>query len=103
MIYQFEESGLFKGRRDKSTWGISDTHVEAPQPLCDIFYLMQCVVPGILTITREEDPDDKTEFINAQGLPRQEWLERNRRTIELIFDDEGYEQLHEAAGDPKRA
>ena len=103
MKLQFENPRLFRGKRDNDTWGISDSYVEAPEPLCDVFYLLQCILPGILTITREEDPDDMPEFINARGLPRQRWLERHKTLLETIFDERGFEEIWEAAGDRKKA
>jgi len=42
--------------------------VEGPEPLCDIFYLLQCIIPGILTITREEDPDREQWLQKYQGV-----------------------------------
>jgi hypothetical protein len=64
---------------------------------------MQCIVPGILTITREEDPDDMPEFINARCMPRPQWLLKNRTQLEMIFDEDGFEELMEAASDKRRA
>lgn len=103
MKAQFENPRLFRGKRPYGTWGISDSFVDAPKPLCDIFYLLQCMIPGVLTITREEDIDDGPEFINSRGLPRPEWLLENRSQLEIIFDEDQYEEILKAAEDVKRA
>ena len=103
MKYQYENPRLFRGRRDHSTWGISDSYIEAPEPLSNIFYLLQCMMPGILTITREDDPDDMPEFINSRGLPQPQCLEKHRPILEQIFGEHGYADLLEAAGDLQRA
>jgi len=103
MKFQFENPRLFRGKRDYGTWGISDTYVEAPEPLCDIFYFLQCMLPGVLTITREEDPDDRPGFINSRGLPRQEWLLKHQTILQEIFDEDQVVKILDAASDSRRA
>ena len=94
---------LFDAKRPYGTWGISDTFIDGPEEIQDIFYLIQCILPGILTITREEDIDDGPEFFNARGLPRLQWLERNSSMLKLVFDDVGYDALWEAAANKNKA
>jgi len=103
MKSQFENPRLFRGKRTFSTWSISDSFVEAPKPLCDIFYLLQCMIPGVLTITREEDIDDGPEFFNHRGLPREEWLLEHETMLSHIFDEDQFAEILKAADDTKRA
>ena len=84
---QFENGHIIRGKRDHA-WDINDSYVSVAQPICDIFYLLQCIMPG---------------FIDSRGLPRPEWLAWNEDCLRDIFDDDGYEDLYEAAQVQKKA
>lgn len=39
-----------------------DLIVAGPKPLCNIFYMLQCIAPGILLLARIDDNDDGRHF-----------------------------------------
>lgn len=61
------------------------------------------MIPGVLTITREEDIDDGPEFFNHRGLPRHEWLLEHETILSHIFDEDKFGEILEAADDTRRA
>ena len=72
----------------------------APTELCDIVYLLQCVVPGLVTINCV---DTGTGIKLRRVLPSEDWIQAQERYVRSVFQEEGeYENLLEAARDVHR-
>jgi hypothetical protein len=74
-----------------------------PTPLLDIFYLLQTILPGILTISLNvvTSPDFEEQKI-ANAVPDCDWLETRKEFLkEVLGDTEKYDKILQAAWDYK--
>lgn len=61
-----------------------DLFMESSAPLCNIFYLLQVLAPGMLVIHREEAEDIGRREI-SRVLPRKSWIEEHYDLIEEVM------------------
>ncbi|GJJ12393.1 hypothetical protein Clacol_006635 [Clathrus columnatus] len=68
------------------------------QPVDDILYLLQCLMPGLLLLVQVEGG-----WRTARGLPPPDWININKSMLVEIFGSDHYPGLYKAASDPKLA
>jgi hypothetical protein len=86
--------GIFNAKRANGSLVI-----DSPIPLCDIFYLLQTLLPGMLLIYRIDDMDDLGERETTCGLPPLDWIKERNDLFQKIFEDsERYDCLLAARG-----
>ena len=66
-------------------------------PIADILYLLQCLIPGLLTIDLAESVPGQGNFTTSRGLPPVEWVDANRDNLLAIFGTPHYTLLRNAA------
>ena len=66
-------------------------------PIADILYLLQCLIPGLLTIDFAENEPGQGKLTNSRGLPPAEWVDANRDNLLAIFGAPHYTLLRNAA------
>ena len=72
-------------------------YIEAPQPVADIFYMTQCIAPGMLTLVRIDEIDDIGEDTAVRKLPRTSWIEGNKEAIVDILGEDIFSCLLKAS------
>jgi hypothetical protein len=82
----------------------STIHVQAVHSCIeDYFYLVQLLVPGLISLVREEDYDDAGEGITARMLPSADWIGDHRDILIAILGENRVSDILVAAADSKRA
>lgn len=84
----------------------SDTmHVTAFAPcVVNYVYLLQIIVPGFITLVREDEIDDVGDFITTRILPDSHWVEQQEDMLTKVLDSkERFQDVLSAARDHKRA
>ncbi|KAF7969097.1 hypothetical protein HWV62_28354 [Athelia sp. TMB] len=64
--------------------GSSNLSIDSAPPLCNIFYLLQMLQPGMLMIHCFDD-DDSQERVITRALPRLSWLQDHEDILKEIF------------------
>ncbi|KIJ44366.1 hypothetical protein M422DRAFT_47446 [Sphaerobolus stellatus SS14] len=68
------------------------------QPVGDLLYLLQCIMPGLLLVVQIEDG-----WRTARGLPSADWVKINESMLVDILGTSAFKRLYKAAADPKLA
>jgi hypothetical protein len=94
----------FTAKRPRGS-GLSWSYfIDEDKAITDIFYLLQCIIPGMLVIYRIDDIDDHGELETKQGIPPTAWIEEHHDVLKHILGGDGvYEKLRVASADPKKA
>jgi hypothetical protein len=71
--------------------------IDTVPPICDIFYLLQTFLSGMLFIYRIDDLDDRGEVESVRALPRPAWIEEHKDLLQKLFGEKRYDNLLEAA------
>ncbi|KAJ7214989.1 hypothetical protein GGX14DRAFT_392256 [Mycena pura] len=82
----------------------STIHVHAVHSCIeDYFYLVQLLVPGLISLVCEEDYDDAGEGITARMLPSADWIGDHHDILIAILGKSHFSDILVAAADSKRA
>jgi len=84
----------------------SDTmYVTAFAPcIVDYVYLLQIIVPGFITLVREDEIDEVGDFTTTRILPDLHWVEQQEDMLTKVLDSkERFQEVLSAARDHKRA
>lgn len=68
------------------------------QPIADLHYLLQCLMPGLLLVVQIEEG-----WRTARGLPSADWINMNEDMLVDVLGQSQYRRLCKAASDPKLA
>lgn len=72
--------------------------IESLAPEANVFYLLQCLAPGILLICRIDDIDEQGELATTRALPQVPWLEQHKGALEVVLGGKDrYDCLLDAA------
>ncbi|KAH8795889.1 kinase-like domain-containing protein [Flagelloscypha sp. PMI_526] len=71
-------------------------------PINDLLHLLQCLLPGVVTVVNEECFQDRVHR-TSRGLPPHAWVTRYEEDLARIFGVQNYETLKTASADPKKA
>lgn len=71
-------------------------------PVTDIFYLLQCLLTGILTLVFEENLPEGVHR-TTRGLPPAQWVAANEARLVEIFGASHYKSLRKACSDTASA
>lgn len=74
-----------------------DLYVEADPPAADIFYILQCIAPGMLPIVRIDELDDFGEEEISRCLPRPKWIRDNRDMLTTVLGESRLAAVSESA------
>jgi hypothetical protein len=66
-------------------------------PVADILHLLQCLIPGMLTIVMVEQVPGQGTWTTSRGLPPVEWVDLNREQLTPIFGRDHYAHIRNAA------
>ncbi|KIJ32171.1 hypothetical protein M422DRAFT_53042 [Sphaerobolus stellatus SS14] len=101
--YQTQFENAFEAR--KSSPSGNDLYIHGPSALADIFYILQCIAPGMLVLTcRSDEEDEIGEKEWVRGLPRDTWVENNAQMLRYILGSKGaYQRLLAACKDQQKA
>jgi len=66
----------------------NDLFVDSSPPLCNIFYLLQVLAPGMLVIRRGVIDDVSLRAV-SRALPRKSWIEEHHNSLEEIIGSTG--------------
>jgi len=66
-------------------------------PVADILHLLQCLMPGLLTVVMVEQVPGQGTWTTARGLPPVEWVDLNRDQLTAIFGRDHYAHIRNAA------
>ncbi|KAH7884195.1 hypothetical protein F5I97DRAFT_2066285, partial [Phlebopus sp. FC_14] len=97
----FENWLLFPSARP-ARWS-ADLYIDTVSPLCDIFYLLQSLIPGMLVIIRLDEIDDLGEEEYTRVLPRPPWPEEHIAELEFILGQARASDVVKAASDFSRS
>jgi hypothetical protein len=70
--------------------------------VADLLYLLQCLMPGLLTVAFTEAVNGKM-WTTSRGLPPVEWVDLNKDQLANILGGDHYARLRAAAADKKMA
>jgi hypothetical protein len=66
-------------------------------PVADILHLLQCLIPGMLTVVMVEQVPGQGTWTTSRGLPPCEWVDANREQLAAIFGREHYARIRHAS------
>lgn len=66
-------------------------------PVADILHLLQCLMPGLLTVVMVEQVPGQGTWTTSRGLPPVEWVDINRDQLTAIFGAAHYGAIRTAA------
>ena len=66
----------------------SKMYVNDTEPIADIFYMLQCIAPGMLQLIRREDFDEYGEDETIRSTPMLEWMSANKGALKMILGSE---------------
>jgi len=105
------ELGFSCGTQEISPDGTEQYYIKADQPLQDMFYLLQCVVPNMFTIWRKLDSRPMTcsrdlwrldnDRTMTQYYPSIKWREERKEMLREVLGEDGYEELMSHIYDPR--
>ncbi|KAF8334666.1 uncharacterized protein EI90DRAFT_3049751 [Cantharellus anzutake] len=64
-----------------------DLYINSPEPLVDIFYLLQVLIPGMIQIKRIDWIEGVGDQHITRVLPRESWIQKNAEDLEHILGD----------------
>jgi len=83
------ETLLRTGLGAKRNNRVTDTiHATGPGPLCDIFYMLQMIFPGMLLLYRIEEYDEGGEQEYVRVLPSIDWIQTNEAALKRVFNND---------------
>jgi hypothetical protein len=94
------ETGFDARRPSRSS---KDLFISGPTPLSDIFYLLQCMAPGMLLLVRIDDIDERGEIEYARALPRESWVVSHTDVLSTILGSDAYRVLLDASRDRSKS
>ena len=59
-------------------------------PIADILYILQCLIPGLLTTDLAGNAPGQGNFTTSRKLPPVEWVDANRDKLLAIFGTRHY-------------
>jgi hypothetical protein len=65
-----------------------DLYVDAPPPIAAMFYMLQCIAPGMFLIVRIDEINDYGEQEIIRSLPRTVWIEENKDMLLHVLGSE---------------
>jgi len=72
-------------------------------PISDILHLLQCLIPGMLTIVQTEQVPNDGVWTTTRALPPADWVASQERMLLEIFGPVHYRKLLRAASDKRLA
>ncbi|KAG8804198.1 hypothetical protein FRC17_006021 [Serendipita sp. 399] len=69
----------------------------AAPPLADLLHLLQCLIPGMLTVVMVEVVPGQGTWTTSRGLPPVEWVDLNKDQLTAVVGKEQYAKLRSAA------
>ncbi|KAF8492130.1 hypothetical protein JB92DRAFT_3004296 [Gautieria morchelliformis] len=82
----------------------NDLFISGPTPLSDIFYLLQCMAPGMLLLVRIDEYDEVGEKESVRALPRESWVVSHADVLNTILGGIGaYKALLDASRDRSKS
>ncbi|KAG8811859.1 hypothetical protein FRB91_009792 [Serendipita sp. 411] len=69
----------------------------AQQPVADMLHLLQCLIPGMLTIVMVESVSGQGTWTTSRGLPPVEWVDCNKAQLTAVVGKDQYAKLRHAA------
>ncbi|CAG7849452.1 SubName: Full=Uncharacterized protein {ECO:0000313/EMBL:CCA67256.1} [Serendipita indica DSM 11827] len=66
-------------------------------PVADILHLLQCLIPGMLTVVMVENVPGQGTWTTSRGLPPVEWVDANRDQLTAVVGREHYARIRHAA------
>ena len=87
---------------------LQDLYIDAPAPIADMFYMLQCIAPGMLSIVLPgelevgdyvaDDIDDYSECETVRALPQKTWVDEHEETlVHVLGGEERFAALAAAA------
>lgn len=65
--------------------------------VADILHLLQCLMPGLLTVVMVEQVPGQGTWTTSRGLPPVEWVDLNRDQLTSVFGREHYAHIRYAS------
>ncbi|GJJ08898.1 hypothetical protein Clacol_003118 [Clathrus columnatus] len=98
------ENGIFAIETRRSPTDLKDIYIGGPRPLSDIFYMLQCIAPGMLILTCKMGEDVLGELEWSRALPPCAWVEDHDLMLRHILgSNQAYDDLLRVSRDEERA
>ncbi|KAK0210721.1 hypothetical protein DFS33DRAFT_316896 [Desarmillaria ectypa] len=68
-------------------------------PIADILYLLQCLLPGMITLVFEEHMPGQGVYRTTRGLPPDSWVIKNERQLVRVVGIDRFRDLRRACSD----
>ncbi|KAK0197141.1 hypothetical protein F5146DRAFT_1099442 [Armillaria mellea] len=68
-------------------------------PIADILYLLQCLLPGMITLVFEEHMPGQGIYRTTRGLPPDSWVIKNERQLVRVVGIDRFRDLRRACSD----
>lgn len=91
----------FKAQIQRPSMIDYDLIVAGPKPLCNIFYMLQCIAPGILLLGCSDENEGGRHF---RALPIESWVSSHEDTLTTVLGSaEVYQDLLKASREYARS
>ncbi|PVF99722.1 hypothetical protein CPB86DRAFT_796308 [Serendipita vermifera] len=71
--------------------------------VADLLHLLQCLMPGLLTVAMTEQVAGQGTWTTARGLPPVEWVDLNKDQLAKILGGDHFNRLRLAAADKTKS
>lgn len=75
----------------------------AVRPICDLLYLLQCLLTGMLVLIMEEDVPGQGHLRTVRALPPADWVASHEPELARVFGPAHFRQLLRASSDTRVA